>query len=150
MCSSDLTSGTHSILQVVIVQLCTVKSDLAALALNVATNYVSIANINSYIAAYLASLNPGGTVMFKDKMVPYTAVEYYGPLSNFDSTGAGLGQYDRIFICNGLNGTPDKRGRVGVGAILNVPGGPLDAAVNPLTPGPTGGDRKSTRLNSSH
>lgn len=126
-------SGTHDILQEVILKLCTVETDLAALALNVSTNYVAIANINSYIAAYLASLNPGGTAL-KDKMVPYTVVEYYGSLSNFDSTGAGLGIWDRIFLCNGLNNTPDKRGRVGVGAINSVPGGPLDSAVNPLTP----------------
>ena len=48
-------------------------------------------------------------------MVPYTVVEYYGPLTYFDNTGAGQGDWDRIFLCNGLNGTPDKRGRVAVG-----------------------------------
>lgn len=131
-CLTDVTpsitpsSGTHAVVQATIDSLC-------AFILNVETNYVAIANINSYIAAYLASLNPGGTAL-KDKMVPYTVVEYYGSLSNFDSTGAGLGIWDRIFLCNGLNNTPDKRGRVGVGAINSVPGGPLDSAVNPLTP----------------
>ena len=128
------TSGTHAIVQAIITKLCTVETNLTALTLNVATNYVAIADINAYIAAYLASLNPGGTVAYKDKMLPYTAVEYYGSLGNFDNTGAGFGQWDRIFLCNGLNGTPDKRGRVGVGAINSVPGGTLDAAVNPLTP----------------
>jgi hypothetical protein len=130
------TSGTHAIVQAIITKLCTVETNLAALTLNVATNYVAIANINSYIAAYLASLNPGGTIPYSEKMVPYTVVEYYGSLSNFDSTGAGLvgTQWEKIYLCNGLNGTPDKRGRVGVGAINSVPGGPLDAAVNPLTP----------------
>jgi microcystin-dependent protein len=130
------TSGTHAIVQAIITKLCTVETNLAALTLNVATNYVAIANINSYIAAYLASLNPGGTVPYSEKMVPYTVVEYYGSLGNFDSTGAGLvgTQWEKIYLCNGLNGTPDKRGRVGVGAINSVPGGPLDAAVNPLTP----------------
>ena len=130
------TSGTHAIVQAIITKLCTVETNLAALTLNVATNYVAIANINSYIAAYLASLNPGGTIPYSEKMVPYTVVEYYGSLSNFDSTGAGLvgTQWEKIYLCNGLNGTPDKRGRVGVGVIQNVPGGPLDAAVNPLTP----------------
>ena len=139
-CLSGVTSisGTHNILQAVITKLCTVEANLAALALNVATNYVAIADINSYIAAYLASLNPGGNVPQKTKMLPYTAVEYYGPLSYFDSTGAGQGDWDRIFLCNGLNGTPDKRGRVAVGAIQNIPGGTLDPEVNPLTP-TTGG-----------
>ena len=84
------TSGTHDILQAVITKLCTVEANLAALTLNVATNYVAVADINDYIAAYLASLNPGGSVSYKDRMVPYTVVEYYGSLSNFDSTGAGL------------------------------------------------------------
>jgi len=68
-------------------------------------------------------------------MVPYTAVEYYGSLSNFDATGAGLGDWINIYLCNGQNGTPDKRGRVPVGAIQLVPGGALNAAVNPATPG---------------
>lgn len=124
---------THTVLQAVMDKLCIVETNLTALTLNVATNYVAIADINSYIAAYLASIAPGGTAI-STKMVPYTVVEYYGSLANFDSTGAGIGIWDRIFLCNGLNSTPDKRGRVGVGAIKNVPGGTLDAAVDPLTP----------------
>ena len=66
-------------------------------------------------------------------MIPFTVLEYYGPLTNFDGTGAGITAlgFDKIYLCNGLNGTPDKRGRVGVGAVDSVPGGPLDAAVNP-------------------
>jgi microcystin-dependent protein len=57
-------------------------------------------------------------------MVPYTAVEYYGPLTNFDAGGvgiAGLG-WDKVYLCNGANGTPDKRGRLPVGVTF-VPGG---------------------------
>jgi microcystin-dependent protein len=64
-------------------------------------------------------------------------VEYYGPLSNFDGSGkgiAGLG-WDKIYICNGSNGTPDKRGRVGVGVTTGVPGGAMSAAVDPAIPG---------------
>jgi microcystin-dependent protein len=133
------TSGTHAIVQAIITKLCTVETNLAALTLNVATNYVAVADINSYIAAYLASVPVGNRI--KDKMVPYTVVEYYGSLGNFDNTGAGLDltvsgglDWTSVYLCNGLNGTPDKRGRVGVGAIQLVPGGTLDAAVNPLTP----------------
>jgi len=124
---------THTVLQAVMDKLCIVETNLTALTLNVATNYVAIADINSYIAAYLASIAPGGTAI-STKMVPYTVVEYYGSLANFDSTGAGIGIWENIYLCNGLNSTPDKRGRVGVGAIKNVPGGTLDAAVDPLTP----------------
>jgi len=126
------TSGTHAIVQAIITKLCTVETNLAALTLNVATNYVAVADIDAYIAAYLNSLPIGNRI--KDKMVPYTVVEYYGSLGNFDNTGAGIGDWDKIYLCNGLNGTPDKRGRVGVGAIVNVPGPTLDSQVNPLTP----------------
>jgi microcystin-dependent protein len=70
-------------------------------------------------------------------MVPYVAYEYYGPLTNFVGTGMGIpaNGFYKVYLCNGLNGTPDKRGRVAVGAIASVPGGPLDAAVNPANAG---------------
>jgi len=70
-------------------------------------------------------------------MVPYTVVEYYGPLTNFDGSGAGLAMlgWDKIYLCNGNNGTPDKRGRIGVGAIQGVGGGVLDPVVDPGNPG---------------
>jgi microcystin-dependent protein len=106
---------------------------LAALALDVDTNYVKLSELNNLITAYLASLP--ATTAYYSKMIPYTAVEYYGSLSNFDITGAGIGDWQQIYLCNGLNGTPDKRGRVGVGAIVGVGGGPLSSAVNPATPG---------------
>jgi microcystin-dependent protein len=68
-------------------------------------------------------------------MIPYTVVEYYGSLSYFDATGAGLGDWEKIYLCNGLNGTPDKRGRVPVGAIQLVPGGALSSVVSPAVAG---------------
>lgn len=129
-------SDTHDILQAVITRLCVVVADLAALSLDVSTNYVKLADLDALIAAYLAGQSGNVTQQYL-KMVPYTVVEYYGPLTNFDGTGAGinaLGWY-KIYLCNGSNGTPDKRGRVGVGAILNVPGGPLSATVDPVYAG---------------
>ncbi len=130
-CLPDVSAGdgTHAILQAVITELCSVSTDLAALTLNVSTNYVAIADLNTLIAAYLASL-PASTA-FYTKMVPFTVVEYYGTLASFDATGAGFGDWVNIYLCNGLNGTPDKRGRIPVGAIAGVPGGALDPAVNP-------------------
>lgn len=116
------TSGTHNILQAVINKLC-------AFIINVETNYVQLADIDTIIAEYLASI-PTSTKVYS-KMVPYVAVEYYGSLSYFDVTGAGSGDWEKIYICNGLNGTPDKRGVVPVGAVVGVPGGPLNPAVNP-------------------
>lgn len=122
-------SGTHAILQAVINALASLNSSFAAFQSSVPATYVSLSNLNSLIQAYLDSL-PDSNKHYK-KMVPYTVVEYYGPLSNFDATGAGIGDWEKIYLCNGLNGTPDKRGRVPVGAIAGVPGGSLDPEVDP-------------------
>jgi microcystin-dependent protein len=126
-------SDTHAIVQAVINKLCQVQVDLSALALNLSTNYVSIANINSYIAAYINSANSLVSV----KMIPYVAVPYFNPdLSNFDGTGAGIGNWAKIYLCNGANpGVPDLRGRVLVGATTGMNGGPLNSAVDPALPG---------------
>jgi microcystin-dependent protein len=126
-------SDTHAIVQAVINKLCDLGVDLAALALDVDTNYVKLSDLDTLIQNYLDSIS--ASTQYYNKMVPYTVVEYYGSLSNFDVTGAGLGDWDKIYLCNGQNGTPDKRGRVPVGAIQLVPGGTLNAAVNPATPG---------------
>jgi hypothetical protein len=123
------TSDTHSVVQAIIDKLCGIDTSVTAIALDLDTNYVKLADLNGLIQAYLDSLNT--STKYYTKMVPYSAVEYYGSLTNFDATGAGLGDWEKIYLCNGLNGTPDKRGRVGVGAISGVPGGTLDPAVNP-------------------
>ena len=132
-------SDTHAIVQAIINKLCLTVSDLAALTLDVDTNYVKLADLDALIAAYLASHSSGGSNQQYLKMVPYVAYEYYGSLTNFDGTGAGLNSagFYKVYLCNGLNGTPDRRGRVAVGAIQNVPpiGVGLDAAVNPANPG---------------
>jgi len=138
-CLTGVTSSsdTHAVVQAVITKLCDLGVDLAALALDLDTNYVKLADLNSLIQAYLDSIVPSN--QYYTKMVPYTVVEYYGPLGYFDITGAGnpADGFDKIYLCNGLNGTPDKRGRVAVGAIANVPpvGVGLDAAVNPANAG---------------
>ena len=126
-------SDTHAVLQATIDKLCDLGVDLAALALDVDTNYVKLSDLDALIQSYLDSIS--ASTQYYNKMVPYTVVEYYGVLSNFDATGAGLGDWDKIFLCNGQNGTPDKRGRVPVGAIQLVPGGALNAAVNFAIPG---------------
>jgi microcystin-dependent protein len=130
-------SDTHAIVQAIINKLCTTVADLAALELDVDTNYVKLADLDALIAAYIASTSGGGSTQQYLKMVPYVAYEYYGPITNFDGSGIGIpaNGFFKVYLCNGLNGTPDKRGRVAVGAIQNVPGGPLDAAVNPANAG---------------
>ena len=135
-CVSGVTdnTNTHEVLQAVITKLCNVNTALTALSLNVSTNYVKVSELNNLIAAYLS----GGSTSTKlyHKMVPYTVVEFYGNLSGkFDSTGAGLGEWEKIYLCNGNNGTPDKRGRVSVGTTTGMGGGTLDAAVDPSNSG---------------
>ena len=130
------TSGTHAILQAAITKICGLEVELDALALNVSTNYVQLANLNTLIAAYLASISGGGT-NYNTRMVPFTVVEYYGSLTgNFDATGAGLGLWDKIYLCNGNNGTPDKRGRVPVGVTSGMGGGALSPVVDPALGNP--------------
>lgn len=123
-------SDTHAIVQAVINKLCQLGVDLTALALDVSTNYVKISNINTYIAAYLAGIAPSTNNY--EKMVPYVAYEYYGSLTGFNASGVGSGVWTKVYLCNGLNGTPDKRGRVAVGAIVNMGTNALNAAVDPV------------------
>ena len=132
---TTITPTTHDVLQATISAVCTINTTITALSAEVSTNYVRLADLNSLIAAYISSTSTSTQNYLK--MIPYTAVEYYGPLSNFDLTGKGISgnNFDKIYLCNGLNGTPDKRGRVTVGAIVSVPGGALDAEVDPAVPG---------------
>lgn len=126
-------SDTHAIVQAVITKLCQLGVDLAALALDVDTNYVKISDVNAYIAAYITAnppvLNPSANNY--ERMVPYVAYEYYGSLTGFNSSGVGSGVWQKVYLCNGLNNTPDKRGRVAVGAIVNMGTNVLSAAVDP-------------------
>lgn len=129
-------SDTHLIVQAIITKLCAIDVTLTALALNLTTNYVLIADLNALIQAYLDSIAPNAQQY--NKMVPYTALEYYGSLANFDGAGIGIAilGWEDIYICNGANGTPDKRGRLPVGAIQAVPGGgPLNSVVDPSISG---------------
>jgi microcystin-dependent protein len=128
-------SDTHDILQAAINKLCSTAADLTALTLNVTTNYVELADLNALIQAYLNSIAPSS--LYKNKMVPYIAYEYYGPLTGFDVTGAGSGLFVNVYLCNGSNGTPDKRGRVAVGTTDGSMAGsiPMSSIVNPSTAG---------------
>jgi len=143
-------SGTVAILQATINRLCQTSANLTSLTLNVQDNYVSLDELNGLIQAYLDEQSGGSTQQYT-KMVPYTVVEYYGPLTNFDGTGAGIQSlgWDKVYLCNGANGTPDKRGRVGVGAIQGVPGGALNFNVDPAftgNPNYSLGDTTGTNL----
>ena len=128
-------SDTHDILQAAINKLCSTATDLTALEVDVDTNYVKLTDLNALIQAYLNSIVPSN--LYKNNMVPYIAYEYYGSLTGFDVTGAGSGQFIDVFLCNGSNGTPDKRGRVAVGTTDGSMAGsiPMSSIVNPSTAG---------------
>lgn len=126
-------SGTHAILQAAIVKLCALDDDLVALESDLSTNYVLISNINDYIAAYLAGIPSSN--LYNSKMIPYVAVPYFGVTSGlFDITGAGIGDWVKIYLCNGQNLTPDLRGRTLVGA-TTMGNNSFNPAVDPGIPG---------------
>jgi microcystin-dependent protein len=136
-------SDTHAIVQAVINKLCQLEVELDALALDLETNYVPIVStpgqpgINYYIQAYLNGV-PGTTLM-NTKMVPYTPIPFYPTPTflsgKFDGTGAGIGDWDRIFLCNGQNNTPDLRGRVLVGSNAMGANSYVTPETNPSLPG---------------
>ena len=135
-------SDTHAIVQAVINNLCSLNSAFSILVANLPNTYVAIANFTTLIQDYLDSVNFLG--LAKDIMVPYAAIPYFGPLSNYPSaldslslTGQGTGYWQKVYLCNGLNGTPDLRGRTLVGVTTGMGGAgfPSGSPVNPATPG---------------
>lgn len=120
----------NDILAAAIVEICQQKNTLT----QIQDEYVKQAELPNLVQDIINETNPNaGILQYKDRAIPYVAYPYYGSLSNFDNTGKGIlaAGFDQMYICNGANGTPDKRGRVGVGATRNVPGPVLDGAVNP-------------------
>lgn len=132
----DASAGTHAVLQATIVQTCINTTAIEATNLNLSTNYVAIADIAQYIEDYIANSEDSNVLTgVQTKMVPYTVVEYYGSLSYFDATGAGMGDWANIYLCNGNNTTPDKRGRTAVGTTSGMGGGAFSPSVDPSLPG---------------
>lgn len=139
-CLSGVTasSDTHDIVQAIITKLCATAASLTALGLDVSTNYVKLADLNTLIQAYLNSISGGSTQQYT-KMVPHVAYEYYGSLSNFDDAGVGIASlgWDKVYLCNGQPGTPDKRGFVAIGA-TDIPAyGSFKPNVDPAFGNPT-------------
>lgn len=127
----DADAGTHAILQAALTEICVNADAITATNLDLTTNYVAIADIDTYIADWVAANIDAGGTGFATKMVPFTVVEYYGSLTFFDATGAGTGDWVNIYLCNGNNGTPDKRGRVPIGTTSGMGGGAFNPAVDP-------------------
>ena len=119
-------------------QVCVNTAAITATNADLSTNYVAIVDVDTYIADYIAAQDTGGVTGQAAKMVPNTVVEYYGGLTFFDATGAGTGEWANVYLCNGNNGTPDKRGRVAVGTTSGMGGGTFSSVVDPaITGNPT-------------
>jgi hypothetical protein len=99
-------SDTHAIVQAAINKVCALEVDLIALALDISTNYVKLVDLNSLIQYYLSVVS-GITTNYYNRMVPYVVETYYGSIAGFSITGAGSGVWQKIYICNGQNGTPN-------------------------------------------
>jgi microcystin-dependent protein len=126
----DSNSNTHEVVQAIITKVCGIESDLSTLIINLDT-YVKKSELCALVTVCIEQNNGGSAGKYYTKMVPNTVVEYYGDLVYFDSTGAGYGDWEKIYLCNGENGTPDKRGRVPVGATSMPSPSPMDTAVAP-------------------
>ena len=117
-------SDTHDIVQAVITNLCSLNSAFSILTNELHTMYSSNgAQLNNQIASYLATQTSAN--LASARMVPFCPIPYYGPLFGYPSvsdslslTGPGVGYWKKIYLCNGLNGTPDLRGRVIVGTTV--------------------------------
>ncbi len=125
-------AGTHQVLQATMNFVCNLSAEVQLLELNLTNNYTPTVDLETYVLDVITN-NPDqiSNPLQRTKMVPYTVVEYYGSLSFFDATGAGIGNWIDVYLCNGMNNTPDKRGRVGVGTTSMLGTIPLDPAVVP-------------------
>jgi len=121
-------SITHRVLQATINKLCALNAQFLQLLIDLPNTYVAIADLDVLIQDYLNSTTGN---LISNKMVPYSVLPYFGPITFFDSSGAGTGDWNKIYLCNGNNGTPDLRGRALTGVINGVPGPTLSPVVDP-------------------
>jgi microcystin-dependent protein len=133
--TADPNAGTHVILQAAITSLCTAIGDITVLQ-NLFATCITTNNIGSYIQNYI---NAQVDNNMYTKMVPYVIYPFYPSPTimsgAFGSTGEGLGIWQKVFLCNGNNGTPDLRGRSLIGT-TNMQGGAFNPNVDPGTGNP--------------
>lgn len=133
-------SNTHNVLQAVIDQLCQTDELLGTTILSL-NNYVLESELANLVVGILEDEGLVGPVTKQyTKMVPYTVIPWFAPdsyvIGKFDGFGRGYdaGEFQYIYLCNGLNNTPDMRGRVPAGltdgGMLGIT---MDAAVNPAS-----------------
>jgi microcystin-dependent protein len=123
--------NTHNTLQGLLNAFHSLFTAFTTLQADLPTTYVQLTNLNALIQAYL---NSNTNTKLKTKMVPNAIYPYYGDITNkFDSTGKGIHpDFEDIYLCNGLNQTPDLRGRSLIGVVQGVGGGPLASEVDPV------------------
>ena len=133
----DPNAGTHVILEAVITDLCAAIDDITILN-NLLPLYVKIGDINTYIQNYIDTQST--TNKMYTKMVPYVIHPFYPSeaimTGAFDITGAGMGIWEKIYLCNGNHGTPDLRGRSLIGT-TDMGGGAFNSVVDPSLGNPT-------------
>lgn len=132
-------TSTEAVLQAVIDKVCLLAEDLTNFITFVDNTYVKISEINTYIENYIQ--NDPSQQLIANRMVPFSIVAGSGGsafLNNFDASGAGVGDWVRIFLCNGNNGTPDLRGRALIGTNDGSMLGPaMSPIVEPSSTNPT-------------
>ena len=136
------TAGTHVILESAITALCKAIGDITTLE-NLYATCITVSTIETYIKNYLNTTST--TNLMYTKMVPYVIYPFYPSTTimsgAFSSTGAGIGIWDKVYLCNGYGGkTPDLRGRSLIGATDSaMGGGTFDPEVDPGSGNPAYG-----------
>lgn len=123
-------SNTHEVLQAAIDKICELRDELTAFEASIPATYPTITAMQDYVAAQLSASE---TSLYYKKMVPWVAYPYFGDVTAFGVTGAGTGSWEKVYICNGENSTPDMRGFSLVGATANSGGGSLNPIVATAT-----------------
>ena len=129
--TSNPDDGTHIILQEVINVLCTAVDDIDTLN-DLFAICITTSNIDTYIQNYLTVHST--TNLMYTKMVPYVIYPFYPThtvLNLFSNTGAGSGIWDKVYFCNGLNSTPDLRGRSLIGVVSSMRSDHYETQVDP-------------------
>lgn len=132
-CLTLPTSPTRDdILKAVVAKACESSTSVTTIQ----NDYVKASELCARVVACIAAINDGSSgeiVQESTKMPKYCPIPYEGPLTVFDSSGKGITAqgYDKVYLCNGNNGTKDYRGRSPIGANVNVVGPTLQTGVDP-------------------
>lgn len=134
----------NAIIQGIINELCELATTVDELGDNI--DQIIDTKIGDFLSGAISSLGNRGiqktgagastAYKFLALVPPLCPIPYIGPLSNFDGQGKGVvgTAYEGWYLMNGNLGNMDFRGRTVVASVNGVPGGTIDAAVNPANP----------------